>query len=501
MKSLCCLLLLLAGSAQWARTQEPAPTPATGSDGAGAATLYDSQAEGGGGLSFPSVFPVALKRNLVARFSIGEIYNNGLQNASLSNANDLYTEASSSFTYNLRRSRSESVIDYRLGARHYNRYDELDTLTHDLGASYIRQLSPHTSWNLNYRFGYSPDFNGGLLQEDLAREFGIINPLPSLIGGGGLSSPVPSAPSLDSTFVNPLPAGVSLIPTTATALPTISAAGDGVQTVRSVRMSHRGGMELSYARSMRTRFFFQAGYQRTRYEDEQLFGTDDYSLSAGTQYAFSPRTSLGISYRAGFNDLDTVLNQTLAQSVVVTFSRQLTRRATLTLSAGPMYSRTRSQESIALPPLLSNLLGQPALLQEVSETLPSWMGNLGISTQWRQFNLSFGYNRSVSSSSGLGGASLQESFSAGLSRPLGRRSSFSLRAVYSQSEFLGALNSSDILQRALSGTFTRQLSSGLDLIAFVNYSKVLRGIESSYLRDHTQAGLRLQINLPRARPM
>ena len=504
MRILSGIIILLAASLQLAQSQGTSATSeSNGTGNVGSSSPLGSDVEAGGGasaLALPSVFPIQLQKNLVTRISLSETYNSGLQTGGLQNASDIHTEASSSFTYNFRRSRSEFVVDYRLGARHYNRNSNLDVITHDLGISQIRQLSPHLTWKMNYRYSFTPDYAGSLLQDDLAREFSIINPLPSGPVGGTSPGATPVAPSLGATFVNPLPGGVSLLPGPVNPLGGVAAAGDGLQTVRSVRMTNHAATDLNYTLSSRTAIFFQAGFRRTWYEDSSLFGTDDYNLSLGTQYASSPRTNLGVSYQAGLNDLDAVLNRTFTQSIVVSFSRQLIPRTTLSITAGPMYTRTRSQEEIPLSPLLANLLGRPALYHEVSETRPSWMGSLGIVTQWRQFNPSFNYNRTVSSSSGLGGASLQESFSAGLSRQLGRRTSFSLRAVYSQSKLLGTLDPVQFRQRALSGTFTRQLSSGLDFEAFVNYSKVLKGVQSSYRAAQSQAGIRLQLHLPRVRP-
>ena len=508
LKMLCCFTLLLVAIVPVARGQGTAAESESQGIGRSAnparASGLEPDAQKGflsSGVELPSVFPMALQRNLISRFSIGEIYESGLWNGRYANQSDTFTEASASFAYNLRRKRAEYAIDYRGSARHYRRYSSLDVLSHDLGLSQIRRLTPHLTWNLNYRYSFTPDYYGGLLQESLAQELSFMNPLPI----AGILNPAarlnPGIASGNTVFANPLPAGVSMLPATVNTLPQMLSPGDGLLALRSIRMTNHAATNLNYDLNPRTAFFSQAGFQRMRYEDNILFGSDNYSLSAGMRHLFSPRTSVGIAYQGARYELPFRRNRATTQGFVVSLNRQLTRTTLLTLAMGPMWTQYQSQETIPLSPLLANLLGRPALSRDVARALPSWMGSMGVATQWHRLNLNLNYCRSVGSTNGLGGASLQQHYSASLGRPLGRKTSFSVTAVYSQSEFLAIRDPIRLNQRALSGTFTHRLSSSLDLVAFVNYSKMLRGLQNSFLLNHNQFGIRFQYHFPRLRQM
>ena len=486
----CCLTVLLVVVAM-------VPSATSQSAGADSQSVVDA---GNGILSsamgLPSVFPIALQRNLVSRFSVGETYESGILNGRYRNASDTFTEASTALVYNLRRKRTEYAIYYKGSARHYRRYSNLDVLSHDLALSQIRQLSRHLSWKLNYRYSSTPDFNGGLLRENLAKELSLVNALPTGIVIGPLPSLSGADPSVRDTFVNPLPFGVNLLPTTVETLPPVLSPGDGLFALRSIRVANHAASDLNYDLNSRTAFFSQAGFQRTNYGGRNLFASDNYSLAAGMRHLLSSRTNLGIAYQSGRNELSSVRNRFTSQGLVISLNRQLTRSAYLTLAMGPMWTQGQSQETIPLSPLLANLLGRPALSRDVAQTLPSWMGSMGVAIQWHKLNLNFQYNRLVASTYGLGGASLQQHYSASVARQLRRGTSFSLTASYMQSDFLGILNPVRLNQEALSASFTHRLSSGVDFVAFVNYSKMLRGLHDSFLFNHNQFGIRFQFHLP-----
>ena len=514
LKLLCCQTLLLVAIVPLARGQGIAAESESRGAGKSANPARSSGSEPdaqtgflSSGVELPSVFPMILQSNLIGRFSIGETYDSGLLNGRSANTSDTFTEASASFAYQLRRKRSEYTADYRYSARYYNRFSNLNVIFHDLGLSQIRQLTPHLTWNLNYRYSLTPDYSGGLLQETLAKELSFVtplsfaNPLPT----AGMLNPAPSLnPGISSgntIFANPLPGGVSLLPATVNTLPQMLSPGDGLLALRSIRMTNHAATNLNYDLNPRTAFFSQAGFQRMRYEDNILFGSDNYSLSAGMRHLFSPRTSVGIAYQGARYELPFRRNRATTQGFVVSLNRQLTRTTLLTLAMGPMWTQYQSQETIPLSPLLANLLGRPSLSRDVTRALPSWMGSIGIATQWHRMNLNFQYQRSVGSSNGLGGASLQQRYSASVGRQLRQGTTFSVKASYLQSDFLAILDPIRLNQRALSGTFTHRLSSSLDLVAFVNYSKMLRGLQNSFLLNHNQFGIRFQYHFPRLRQM
>jgi hypothetical protein len=461
----------------------------------------DRSVDTGGGFlnsqGVPSILPMTLQRNLSMRFGVEEGYESGILNGRVRDEEDTYTEASAAFFYNLRRKRSEYVFDYRGGARHYRQNSNLDALSHDFGLSQIRQLTSRLTWTVNYRYGFTPDYYGGLTQENLAREYSLVNPIPTSRVISPTATFQPTSSSLQNTFVNPLPSSVSLLPTTVNTLPQTVAPGDGLIGLRSIRMTNHATTGLSYQLSYRTSFFTQAGYQRTRYQDPNLFNSDGYNVSAGIRHAFTARTEVGLAYQGSRSELSRYASRVVSQGVVVSLNRQLTRSTFVTLSAGPMLNNQNGQEVIPLSPLLSNLLGRSTLSRDASQQRLSWMGNAGLSTQLLGLNLSFGYDRLVSATGGLGGSSLRNNYSASMGRRFGRRTSFSVSASYLQSDLYGISDRLRYAQQALDARFSRQVSSGLDFVLFARHSKMLQGFGDSFRYNHNQFGIGFQYHLPR----
>ena len=66
-----------------------------------------------------------------------------------------------------------------------------------------------------------------------------------------------------------------------------------------------------------------------------------------------------------------------------------------------------------------------------------------------------------------------------------------------RSAMLGIRDPIRLSQRALHATFTRRLSSSVDFVAFVRYSKIMNGLQDPFLLDHNQFGIRFEYHLPR----
>ena len=121
---------------------------------------------------------------------------------------------------------------------------------------------------------------------------------------------------------------------------------------------------------------------------------------------------------------------------------------------------------------------------------------MGVATRWHGLNLDVQFDRLLSSTNGLGTASLQENYSASVGKQLTRATTFSMAAIYSQSDMLTIRDPIRFSQRAFHATFTRHLSSFLDFVAFVRYTKFLTGLQDPYLQDHNQFGIQFEYLLP-----
>jgi hypothetical protein len=87
-----------------------------------------------------------------------------------------------------------------------------------------------------------------------------------------------------------------------------------------------------------------------------------------------------------------------------------------------------------------------------------------------------------------------------IGRLLGRSTSVFGSIIYQQSDFFTMQDVRRLDQGVLVANLSRPLIAGLDLSVFINYSKLFRGVERSFLFDHLQGGVRLSYQFPRMRP-
>ena len=422
---------------------------------------------GGNGYGGPSgAVPSIFKRRLVSSFSAGQVYERGIWNGNHSNYKDTYTVGSAAFHYDLERKHSEYTFDYSGSARHYNRSSSLDVVSHAAGVGQVARWSPRFITSLRYRFSATPDYPADLLQESISRELSLASP---------------------SAVPEPL---------------AIPAADQGLVTLRSNRMTHSADVSLGYQASLRTMFSMRGSVHRTRYQDDNLFGGDQASISAQIQRSLTSRTSVGIVYQgAGFRQPGG-LDRTIVHSGSLLLNRELNPHVTVNFSAGRWWSHSTGREVIPLSPVLADLLGKPALIRAASRSSASWTGSANLLThwQWRQVDFGFSYNRSITNNNLLSRPANTQSFTLSLGRQLGKSATLSGNIVYQQHKFFTLRDSDRLDQGTLRVNFARKLFAGLDFSIFANYSKLLKGTEWSSLFDHAQGGIRLTYHLPRVRP-
>ncbi len=334
----------------------------------------------------PYVLPNLYKRHLVSTFSVSQVGENVRADEDVY-SRDTYTEASASFAYNLQRKHSEYVVDYRGAGRHYNRFRDLDGFTHDLGLSQVVHLTPRLKWILNNRFSFSPDFTGMLVRENLARDASFSNPF-SQGGVGNISA-----------LVNPFPEFHSVV--------------DGLDSnLRLERMTNSTTGNLIHQLSARTSLSIQGGYRRERFSESVLFESNIYTVSAGLSRLLTPRTSIGLNYLTGRFDYSGSFGRTINQAVGMSINHQLTPSTMVNFSVQPSWITTNGQATIALSPVLANLLGRHSLSQNTSQSHRYWGGAAGLAKRWRSVNIGLDYNRSVSSTNGIAGSATREMFGA-----------------------------------------------------------------------------------------
>ncbi len=159
-------------------------------------------------------------------------------------------------------------------------------------------------------------------------------------------------------------------------------------------------------------------------------GTTDvnaYSATGGVQHRLNARSSFGVDYSYSEFSYTGFGLSSVSQGVNGSFSRQLTRQASFSISAGPQRTSTND----------------PALIPTRTRL------SLGASLQYagRQTTETFSYSRAAGTGSGLVAGSETDSVRFGISRQFGRIANVAAQVGYLKSESLipGALDTSGII--------------------------------------------------------
>jgi hypothetical protein len=426
-----------------------------------------SEQDSGNRLKLLTGLPSRLKGGFQASFGLGESYYREKANAGQNNAVYAYTNANAALAYNFRRKQSQYVFDYHASAQYYPRSTNQNIVAHDLGLSQSLSLGRHFTITNTYRFTLTPNYAPGLLGDAAAVQASLVSPVITV------TNAIPPA------LVNPLP--------------TFTAPGDGLLTFRSVLMSQTAQSNVSYHLGAQTSAFVGAGVQKTQLTKSDLFGSNLYSGSLGITHNFSARTNGSLAYQAGLSDFSTTANRNFSQGVVFSIGRQVLRNVTLQIGVGPSLVRSKGLQAITLPPDLAALLGRTTVYRNTSQSIFGWIGNASLGTQWHRTNITVGYNRGVTSMTGLASIANQQASSISLGRQLGRRTQVSLSGSYLISQFLAIQTPLRLKQWAATATISHQISSSIDMAALADYSKVL---SSGLPLNGEMYGISLQYHFP-----
>lgn len=109
----------------------------------------------------------------------------------------------------------------------------------------------------------------------------------------------------------------------------------------SGRISNTVAGQGSVQLSPRTTVTFSGTYGLLRFLDPGFVDNDRYGFQAGYNYAFSPRTTVAVSYSGSMFRFPDNLNNNQSHVLHVTYGRQLTGKLSLRLAAGPDFSVTQ----------------------------------------------------------------------------------------------------------------------------------------------------------------
>lgn len=241
------------------------------------------------------------------------------------------------------------------------------------------------------------------------------------------------------------------------------------------RYSSSSVVQLTYKVSARTSFTFAGVYGFLRFVDPGNIESNNPAFNAGYNYALSQKDTFGISYRFTayqFLGLPQALGDHLAQ---LNYGRKITGRLALQLAAGPEITTYRvpisnasQRNSVSGNAILTYAFKRSSVSLNYSHGLNGGGGALagsvadqgGISanrqlTRVWQGNLNFSYakNAGLTNLSGLASPGYNSWYAgAGLNRPLGRETDFSI-AYQAQNQDATVSSSSSYLVHQITLSF------------------------------------------------
>ena len=429
----------------------PAQTPAETGSETGAA----SSQEPGGGYGLPDY----LNGRWLTLFSIGHISERGTTTTDGERSNDMYTDASASFAYQMQRERSQSNLHYDVSGRRYNRFRSFDTITHDAGAGYSVRLSPRLAWSADYQYRFTPDAYREVVTARIIQQ------------------QAPSGSPSDEMVIS-----------------------QGLVPVQIDRTIHSANSSLSYDISRRTALSLGAAYWQYQYGGG-LSGSRQYSARVGIGRALSEATTVTMEYDGNLLDDEGQSGRTYSHGLVFSLSRSLTPSTSLFLSAGPAYSVNRGESVICLSPLQQEILGRTVLVVEEDAAQLGWQATARFRyrqsrVRYGQSGRSFGlsYSRAVSLADGLGSASTRDRYEIDFGHPLTRTTTVELSAQYLRNNLFQILNPIHRDDRSVRAAISQGLGA-FGVSVFGYYSRP-RGTDLAH-QNYTQFGVHLTYRYPR----
>jgi hypothetical protein len=223
--------------------------------------------------------------------------------------------------------------------------------------------------------------------------------------------------------------------------------------------------EIGYELSQRTSLNLSGGYGILRYQDSDLSDSSQYNFGLGVNRVLSRRSSASLTYTF-FRTMSADFPPVQAHAVLLGYSRQLTSRLMLQLSAGPQIQVQQG-------------MGHSNSLQ--------WTTSNTLLYQMERSSLTLTYSAGVLGGSGVYGASRNHTVQAAISRPVARFWAATVDFGYAQNAGVGAFSTlraehgginlgRQIAGKGLSFTYQFQHQSiggtctGLDCSAFGGWS-------------------------------
>lgn len=245
----------------------------------------------------------------------------------------------------------------------------------------------------------------------------------------------------------------------------------GVLSNYSTRVDNTVSASLSRSFTGKTSITGRANYTLDRFLGTQSYGaieSDSYSYLLGAEHRLDARSSIGLN---GNFSRYVYLGQDIttdAEGVSAQYSRQLTRRASLSLSAGPQYITSNT-------PLIPSRL--------------SFIANTGFSYGSRESGVSFSYGRSTGSGSGVVAGALTDSAQAAYQRRFGPALNASASVAYIRTQSLSQAPGLAFKSNAIVGGLQANRAIVRNVSAYASYTLERQNYSGTTAGNFTFNGL------------
>lgn len=343
------------------------------------------------------------------------------QTGKLATINTLYGVEANVGAYGSRLWRASRLgLDYQGNYRHYNTNSYFNGSDHLLNMDYSRQVNRRTSFELRGAGGTSSRTVGGV--------FGFQNFDPSQFG-----LPVSDIFDNRSYFAD--------------------LSGTLGRTIGSRNTVSVGG-----------------GAFGVRRQSKLLVGVNGYRALGSFSRQVNRKTSVGASYSYIHVDYPRVFGEADINSVQLQIGHRLTRTWVANIGLGAFRSDVAGTRTVALDPLVAELLGNNVGREAFNAINTNPMLNLGVGWTGRYSSFAASYSRGASPGNGLLLVNNQESIGADYSYTLSRKASISGRGGRFTNKGIGAYSGSFGTYN-IGAFFSYILRDGLQFTSGADYRK------------------------------
>src|SRR5579884_2467063 len=198
----------------------------------------------------PYMLPDLFMGHFAGSFSLIGADQKGALDSIVSDPNRVfvYTSASGALSFEERKRRSDTILEYSVAPRAYTPIHRIDVVGQDAGVTERFAIGTDTQLSFNYRYSRTPDFANSLMSESIAQQSSFTNPSPIITA-------TPLLVSQPTALLSP---------------------ADGLVSLRSLESTNSGSMSFNHKLTPRTSLSLQAVYSGIRFDDSRLFGSDQY---------------------------------------------------------------------------------------------------------------------------------------------------------------------------------------------------------------------------------